>query len=443
VFALDGYTWIDRTSSGAQDWITLVSSSSGQYLAGSAPSNGGNSGYIYTSNDYGATWIKQVGSASAGGNYALGMSADGKYLAAANGGNIYTSNDYGVTWTDQVSSQQGAGGWETIQISGDGQYMLGTIDGGDIYTSNNYGVTWTDEHVGTQSWYGSAMSQSGQYMTAGAYGQNIYQSSNYGATWTPEASSGSHAWAWMASSASGQYVAAATYSGNVYTSADYGVSWTDQTATSSFEPSFITSSASGQYLAAGAGSLGSADVYTSNDYGVTWTDQTDGPQNTEDIAYSASGQYLAAASYGGDIYTADNTSFAPPALVNQAISLRSGSSSTVNVLSGVANADSSTLSIVTPPLHGTAVDPSGTITYSPNADYVGPDSLVFQVCSSLNSLSCSQATLSFTVTAAVVSAPDTGYGQPLPSSYPIAAVFTGALISTSAGLLLLNKRKSN
>jgi hypothetical protein len=299
--------------------------------------------------------------------------------------------------------------WETVQVSSNGQYMVATVDGGDVYVSSDYGVHWTDENLGAGNWYASAMSESGQYMIAGAYGEDIYESNNYGVTWQLEPSSGAQGWSWMASSSSGQHMVATSYGGDAYTSSDYGVTWTDQTATSSFQPSFITSSASGQYLATGS-STSPYNAYTSSDYGVTWTDQTDGPQNVASLAYSANGQHLVAAAYGGDIFTADNTSFAPPVVSNQSVNVSSNSSITVNVLSGVSNADSSSLSTVASPTHGTAVDYQGSITYTPNPGYVGTDSLMFQVCSSIDSSSCAQATLTFNVTTATPTAPNTGAG---------------------------------
>jgi hypothetical protein len=86
-----------------------------------------------------------------------------------------------------------------------------------------------------------------------------------------------------------------------------------------------------------------------------------------------------------------------PVVVNQQVQVtNNGSSTTVNALAGATGSpDPSTLSIITPPIHGTAVDPPGTITYTPDPGYVGSDSLVFQVCSSIDSAACTQGTLTF------------------------------------------------
>jgi len=91
----------------------------------------------------------------------------------------------------------------------------------------------------------------------------------------------------------------------------------------------------------------------------------------------------------------------------------SGHSVVVDVLSGASgNPDSSTLSIVSGPSHGTAVDPPGTITYSPTAGYTGSDSLTYKVCSADYSQMCTQGTLTFNVLGESVTAPATGYGKP-------------------------------
>ena len=119
-----------------------------------------------------------------------------------------------------------------------------------------------------------------------------------------------------------------------------------------------------------------------------------------------------------------------PVITSQASSLVSGSSLNVNVLSGATGSpDPNSLSIVSRPRHGTAVDPPGTITYTPNKGYVGTDSLVYQVCSLDNESLCSQATLSFDVLVAN-SAPNTGFGAPTTTSpWAMLVVYGSASIS--------------
>ena len=118
-----------------------------------------------------------------------------------------------------------------------------------------------------------------------------------------------------------------------------------------------------------------------------------------------------------------------PAIINHSSTVSTGSSVIVDVLTGVAgNPDANTLQIVSGPLHGTAVDPPNTITYTPNKGYIGPDSLTYRVCSTDNPLLCTQAVLSFNV---VVGIPNTGLGGSATNQYQniydIFAVFSLAL----------------
>jgi hypothetical protein len=113
------------------------------------------------------------------------------------------------------------------------------------------------------------------------------------------------------------------------------------------------------------------------------------------------------------VYLSSFQAFTPPPVIfSQTSSVTSGSSVTVNVLAGATgNPDPNSVTIVTPPLHGTAYDPPGTITYTPNKGYAGPDSLTYRVCSLNDAFACSEAQLSFTVLKGPL-APDTGFGTP-------------------------------
>jgi virginiamycin B lyase len=91
----------------------------------------------------------------------------------------------------------------------------------------------------------------------------------------------------------------------------------------------------------------------------------------------------------------------------------SGKSVGIDVLSGAnGNPDPKTLSIISGPNHGTAVDSNGTITYSPTTGYIGTDSLTYRVCSADYNLMCTEGTLTFRVLATSSTAPETGYGKP-------------------------------
>ncbi|HVA11174.1 MAG TPA: Ig-like domain-containing protein [Candidatus Dormibacteraeota bacterium] len=104
----------------------------------------------------------------------------------------------------------------------------------------------------------------------------------------------------------------------------------------------------------------------------------------------------------------------PPLPATKTATVVSGKSTVIDVTSGVSgNPDPNTVTIVSGPSHGTAVDPPGTITYTPNAGFTGSDSLVYQVCSIDDGGICSQGVLELSViaaTTATAAAPATGFG---------------------------------
>jgi len=118
----------------------------------------------------------------------------------------------------------------------------------------------------------------------------------------------------------------------------------------------------------------------------------------------------------------------------------SGKSTVIDVTTGVSgNPDPSSVTIVSGPSHGTAVDPPGTITYTPNAGYTGSDSLTYQVCSLDDAGICTQAVLGLSVVADPV-APTTGFGINNSISTPqILAIFS--LASGTLFALAFSMRK--
>ncbi len=139
------------------------------------------------------------------------------------------------------------------------------------------------------------------------------------------------------------------------------------------------------------------------------------------------------------VYFANLSGAAYPGVSSKTTTVSTDSSTTVNVLSGVSgDPDSASLQIVSGPTHGAAVDPPGSITYTPNKGYSGTDSLVYQVCSLDDESLCSQAILTFDVSAAT---PDTGYGRPAQSNPLVALLILGATASTAMGLRLLYRQK--
>ena len=135
-----GYTWF---LTGPQSrWQSTASSSSGQYVIITAES-----GYPYTSSDYGATW--KANTAVGAGNYLTAASSrDGSYIALAKSNSyMYMSSDYGASWYN--SGTVGSNGWaftQAVAMNSNGSFLLGAQSGvnaainGSLYTSSDYGM---------------------------------------------------------------------------------------------------------------------------------------------------------------------------------------------------------------------------------------------------------------------------------------------------------------
>lgn len=456
VYATSGYTWAQKLDGTAvsQTFVSIASSASGKNLAAV-----GSGGDIYTSNDYGANWTDVTINTPASGQTwtNISMSASGRYeTALAANGDIWHSQDYGATWTNETAGTASSGSnWLHSATSSTGQYVV-AANYHDIFISSDYGVHWTNETGGTTlsglQWSAMSISASGQYIYIIEDTLAIYGSSDYGANWTKLADKPSlitSGWNVITASADGQHVVAGDFQGDLYRSSNYGANWTDVTggtAASGLYWNGLSSSATGQYLVATSNDASGTDptpVYISRDYGSTWTNITGGTSLETtywvSIAMSASGERIAAAANDFGIYTADDPSLRPPApvIANQNITttVSAGSSVTVNVLGGVSGYDPNTLAIVSGPTNGTAVDPPGDITYTPNKGYVGTDLLTYQLCAPLDDTVCTQATLTFKVMAA----PDTGFGAPV--NHPRAPLVAFGLAAISLASFGIGMRK--
>ena len=109
-----------RTQSFAppDSWTSVSSSNSSQYVVAVATD------YIYTSTDFGSTWVQSNAPTSEMWT-TVASSSSGEYLvAAASSGSIYTSSNYGNTWT-KTSSPSGED-WRCVASSSSGQYLVAT-----------------------------------------------------------------------------------------------------------------------------------------------------------------------------------------------------------------------------------------------------------------------------------------------------------------------------
>lgn len=437
VFA-SGWTASNLTSGttmSGHTWTPLVMSGSGKYMLAYSSLFG-----IYASNNYGANWASiGTDTAAMGSLQSMTMSYSGQYVVAAGQlGDLWLSTDYGVHWTNETTGSSLSGlNWQEIISSTTGQYVAATSTVG-LYTSSDFGAHWKNVSSGTLlnglGLNDATISSDGKYLTVDN-GANVFGSHDYGVTWTKindPSLDGAASYALTASS-DGKNIFSGIYGGDIYVSHDYGVTWTNLTtgtAESGLPWLYLMASPTGEFIVGALdSSVSGGGVYVSSDAGATWANLTGSITPSGQIwdvpTISASGQYVLVNTDNADIYVFNNPSLKPakPLLVNRTVSVNVNSSMTVNVLNGASGYDADTLKIISGPSHGVAVDPPGDITYTPSKGYTGSDSLIYQLCATLDDTVCSQATLSFTV----ATSPDTGFGTPRRVDRPVALIGVGAV----------------
>ncbi len=320
--ALFGDVWLARDNT--RSWYGITSSADGAKLAAAVYN-----GYIYTSQDSGATWATSTGS---GIHYWKDVTSDAsgtKLAAVETNGYVYTSTNGGITWTQQISS--GSRSWNSIASSADGTKLIAGVAGGYLYTSVDSGVTWNQRTFDVaRSWYDVASDASGTKLVAVDYSYGyIYTSTTSGATWTTNGnSSGSRTWYGITSSADGTKLAAVDYSyGYIYTSTTSGATWTTNGNSSGSRTwNSITSSADGTKLAA---VVSGGHIYSSSNSGTTWAQRTSGDTKSwYTIASSADGNKLFAGTLSSYIYI--NSNLDPALSVDIMVPQASSSISTWN-----------------------------------------------------------------------------------------------------------------
>lgn len=146
------------------NFISASMSSTGQYQTVLSQ---GESGLIYTSNDYGVSW-KNLNSNLKNDWQSVSLSQSGQYqtICAQYSQNIYISSDYGVSWKP-IYITIGQPNFFSVSVSGNGQYQSAVVnDGGSIYVSSNYGLNWSLVPNSNGNWTSNAISTNGQYQIA-------------------------------------------------------------------------------------------------------------------------------------------------------------------------------------------------------------------------------------------------------------------------------------
>ena len=239
------------------------------------------------------------------------MAASVSTSDGSNNGSLWVSHNTGVSWTQTPA---GTGNWVSVDMSADGQVMLGAISVqvddvdnfvGDLVRSTDGGDTWSvvNPTGGRRNWSVASVSQDGTRMIAMAVddpasptGTLVWTSDDGGDTWTSETDLTGTFVSDIATDASGENaIAAASTSGaadKVLVSGDYGATWSEPAGFPEGPPTHnVAMSDDGVNYAAIANNSG-MQVVTSTDSGSTWAAASSPP---------SSGTRLCAARDGSDI----------------------------------------------------------------------------------------------------------------------------------------------
>ena len=301
------------TSAPNETWKCVVSSADGNRLAAFSYS------LVYISTNSGISWISNSLPSGALSCAAAASSADGSMLVAGDScGGVYTSTNLGVTW---ITNNVPFGTWYGVASSADGSKLAAYSCYGNLfYTSTNAGMTWTTNgppSTNIFTWCALASSADGRKLVAAGtmsakyptHAGWIYTSTNSGAGWQMTTAPKTN-WCSITSSADGCKLVAAAYDdypfsdqNGIFMSTNSGATWTAiNTPQSLWRYITVACSTNGNNLIVAPGSYPGL-IYTSTDSGATWISNNVPKTYWGSVASSAVGNKLAAAMYGGQIYT--------------------------------------------------------------------------------------------------------------------------------------------
>ena len=289
-------------------FTSVASSSNGQKLVSCAKS----SGSIWTSTDGGVTWIERTSAGSRNWISVASSSNGTKLIAADQGGSIWTSSNSGVTWTERPDVGPSPQTWSAVAISANGTYALASagvpgVSSDYVYLSSNSGATWTQTGSSQRNdWTSLTISDNGATLYAtnsGQYYGPIQKSTNSGATWSaiPYSNKGT-AFYCIASSSDGTKLITGDGSNGigsgVWTSTNTGLTWTNNTSYLQSQVIGFTGSVVSSNDGVNLAVVANNSVWTSQNSGDTWTQETTPTGANLQIACDAPGTTLYAVGDG-------------------------------------------------------------------------------------------------------------------------------------------------
>jgi hypothetical protein len=178
-----GNTWTPANAP-ITNWVSVAASANGSNWV-AAVEQQPSGGTIYTSTDGGFNWTLMTNAPNIEW-ISVASSADGSKIAAANPlGPLYTSADFGLTW---ISNSTPYEGWVSVASSADGRILAAAayydLMGGPalIFTSTNSGVTWLSNSAPPLQWSHITTSADGAVLWASGQTEN----SSVGALFTSQ-----------------------------------------------------------------------------------------------------------------------------------------------------------------------------------------------------------------------------------------------------------------
>jgi hypothetical protein len=248
-------------------------------------------------NTVGTAWTAQNSGSNDWGMVA--SSSDGtKLIAGTYSSRLYTSTDGGLSWIARSNGIPSGGiqSWRSVASSSDGTKLVATPGFGGVYTSADSGATWTNRLGNANRSVVCSSSDGTKLFCAGVDG--MVASTNSGASWTTVASA--PFLSAMASSVDAvNLVGARGDTGDLYTSTNSGVTWLFRTNVGGNVFVAVASSGDGSKLAA---AVYGGQIFTSSDAGATWVARNAGTQNWLSLTSSTDGTKLAAVANSAQIY---------------------------------------------------------------------------------------------------------------------------------------------
>jgi hypothetical protein len=314
--------WVPRQTSCV--WRSVASSSTGQYIVAVIyNTTSGETAGIWTSSNYGQDWVQR---SSVGRNYySVASDSTGQYLAAAvENGYIYISDNWGATWAQRGANTT----WRGIASNSTGQRLVAVVWTGGLYYTSDRGDNWTGPvNFGTQlnkTYNGVASDSTGEYLvtcvhnSGGSWANDafVWHSRNGGTTWTADSSATARTYTSVASDSTGKYIVATVSTGRVIYLATNGdgsnalnltATTVNISAASANWTSACIGGTNGSIITAviyGDYGVGSRGIFRSIDSGTTWGVAVDAnSRNYYGVSSAADGTGLAAVVNGGSIYT--------------------------------------------------------------------------------------------------------------------------------------------